>query len=662
MFCPNCGNEVPQSARFCKYCGCKLASLKTAPSRETDIKAAYEKNIDTLAKTIAAFKETHDQSTFSSLFEQTKGIVTKAICDQGVDGRDVEDVVQQVYLTAYQKLDSLEDNRAAFAWFKRTATNKAIDHMRKADNTPILNTDYTNDTSDSSDYIESLADDTLELPEDVVENTSTQQIIRGFIQELPKDQQKFLVARYFAEMNAAQIAETFGIPAGTVRSQLSRARKTLQESILAYSERTGVKLASYSSVPVFALLANADLAPVPLALNAPSLFSTIQEAMQGLSDVTKALGEKSLSAQGAPYTNPFIDEFAKSTAAHTSQAAQTSAAQAAESAGASASSAGTSAGSAGATAASTSSASVGTKGASTATKVTSTTAKAAQAAGTVAKMSIGGKIAAGVATVAIAGATAGGVYFAGTNGLIPFIPKPYEQSAQTQNSSNQNQSTSQTSEPEDDNSTEALRKKRLKLYKEKIQELEPSFSEFYPDAESTDIEAYHMPADFKYTLVDVDGDGLEELLVEVSVVLNEEIRIKYEREATTSIMRERHDVFIFTANEDASELIKADGKCIVARSAAKEYTNTLYSINEGNGLLSLFCRNSPYVEGIETYTLNNNQFSGDGFKTTSDVIGSRIPLASCTPDVIAQDLYPGAVELEWHDSTDLSPFNEISDS
>ena len=74
MFCPNCGNEVPQSARFCKYCGCKLALLKTAPSREIDIKAAYEKNIDTLAKTIAAFKETHDQSTFSSLFEQTKGI------------------------------------------------------------------------------------------------------------------------------------------------------------------------------------------------------------------------------------------------------------------------------------------------------------------------------------------------------------------------------------------------------------------------------------------------------------------------------------------------------------------------------------------------------------------------------------------------------------
>lgn len=660
MFCPNCGNEVPQSARFCKYCGCKLALLKTTPSREADIKAAYEKNIDTLAKTIAAFKETHDQSTFSSLFEQTKGIVTKAICDQGVDGRDVEDVVQQVYLTAYQKLDSLEDNRAAFAWFKRTATNKAIDHMRKSDNAPILNADYTNDTSDSSDYIESLADDTLELPEDVVENTSTQQIIRGFIQELPKDQQKFLVARYFAEMNAAQIAETFGIPAGTVRSQLSRARKTLQESILAYSERTGVKLASYSSVPVFALLANANLAPIPLALNAPSLFSTIQEAMQGLGEVTKALGEKSLSAQGAPYTNPFIEEFAKSTAAHTSQAAQTSAAQ-------SAGSVGTSAGSTGATATSTGSASVGTKGASTATKVATTTAKATQAAGTVAKMGIGGKIAAGVATVAIAGATAGGVYFAGTNGLIPFIPKPYEQTAQMQNSSNQNPSTSQTSEPEDDNSTEALRKKRLKLYKEKIQELEPSFSEFYPKEESALSETYHIPTTFKYTLVDVDGDGLEELLVEISLVKNEkETGTAEDGHIKTSAewnFNDRSDVFIFTANEDASELIKADGACATAYHSAHMYTQKLYSINDGNGLLGVYFTYETLADGIQTYTLSNNQFKSDEKYTPAyKVIDSPASEESLAPDAVAHKAFPDAVELEWYDSTDLSPFDEVINS
>ena len=627
MFCPNCGNEVPQSARFCKYCGCKLALLKTAPSRETDIKAAYEKNIDTLAKTIAAFKETHDQSTFSSLFEQTKGIVTKAICDQGVDGRDVEDVVQQVYLTAYQKLDSLEDNRTAFAWFKRTATNKAIDHMRKSDNAPILNTDYTNDTSDSSDYIESLADDTLELPEDVVENTSTQQIIRGFIQELPKDQQKFLVARYFAEMNAAQIAETFGIPAGTVRSQLSRARKALQESILAYSERTGVKLASYSSVPVFALLTNADLAPVPLALNAPSLFSTIQEAMQGLGNVTKTLGEKGLSTQGAPYTNPFIEEFAKSTATHTSQAAQTSAAQAAGGAGASASSAGTSAGSTGATAASTGSASAGAKGASAATKVASTTAKAAQAAGTVAKMSIGGKIAAGVATVAIAGATAGGVYFAGTNGLIPFIPKPYEQTAQTQrqadNSPSQTDVQNSSNEPESVSEEDQMKQAMYDQYSEIID----NASSYIPE-----LEIPGMSAQYEYSLVYMDPDNpqIPQLL----------LKQKYTGEM------DRISIFSFDKNDNQAFVIQtqalSEGVAHAGGSRA-----SLQATNDGSGLLS-----TEWYSGSGEAEIRRYVASGHELSSTTEWEG-RI-------DQRPKD--PSEIDIDWYKATDKSGLEQIAPS
>ena len=620
MFCPNCGNEVPQSARFCKYCGCKLAPFKTAPSRETDIKAAYEKNIDTLAKTIAAFKETHDQNTFSSLFEQTKGIVTKAICDQGVDGRDVEDVVQQVYLTAYQKLDSLEDNRAAFAWFKRTATNKAIDHMRKSDNAPILNADYTNDTSDSSDYIESLADDTLELPEDVVENTSTQQIIRGFIQELPKDQQKFLVARYFAEMNAAQIAETFGIPAGTVRSQLSRARKTLQESILAYSERTGVKLASYSSVPVFALLTNANLTPVPLTLNAPSLFSTIQEAMQGLGEVTKALGEKGLSAQGAPYTNPFIDEFAKSTATHTSQAAQTSAAQAAGGAG-------TSAGSAGATATSTGSASVGTKGASTATKVASATAKATQAAGTVAKMSIGGKIAAGVATVAIAGATAGGVYFAGTNGLIPFIPKPYEQTVQTQrqadDSPSQTDIQNSSNEPESVSEEDQMRQAMYEQYSEIID----NASSYVPE-----LEIPGMSAQYEYSLVYMDPNNpqIPQLL----------LKQKYTGEM------DRISIFSFDKNDNQAFVIQtqalSEGVAHAGGSRA-----SLQATNDGRGLIE-----TSWQSGTGQTWINRYVVSGHDISSTTEWEG-RI-------DQRPKD--PSEIDIDWHEATDKSGLEQIAPS
>lgn len=636
MFCPNCGNEVPQSARFCKYCGCRLTLLRTAPSRESDIKAAYEKNIDTLAKTIAAFKETHDQNTFSSLFEQTKGVVTKAICDQGVDGRDVEDVVQQVYLTACQKLDSLEDNRAAFAWFKRTATNKAIDHMRKADNATILNADYTNDTSDSSDYIESLADDTLELPEDVVENTSTQQIIRRFIQELPKDQQKLLVARYFAEMNAAQIAETFGIPAGTVRSQLSRARKTLQESILAYSKRTGVKLASYSSVPFFALLANADLAPVPLALNAPSLFSTLKETMHGLSDATKALGEKGLSAQGAPYTNPFIDEFTKSTATHTSQTVQSATVQSVAntgSAGASASSAGTSASSTGATAASTGSASIGTKGASTATKVATTTAKATQAAGTVAKMSIGGKIAAAVATVAIAGATAGGVYFAGTNGLIPFIPKPYEQTAQTQertsNSNSQTDVQNSSNEPESVSEEDQMKQAMYEQYSEIIDNAPNYFSTV--DTSSFESQQY------VYSLVYMDPNNpqIPQLLLNLKL--------------TGSRAGSFDSIFIFNFDESNKQAFQLQMEYPINGGVAGMggYRGVIQATSDGSGLLSI-----EWFSGSGETEVRRYVVSGHDISSTTEWEG-RI-------DQRPKD--PSEIDIDWYEATDKSGLEQIAPS
>ena len=153
----------------------------------------------------------------------------------------------------------------------------------------------------------------------------------------------------------------------------------------------------------------------------------------------------------------------------------------------------------------------------------------------------------------------------------------------------------------------------MKLYKEKIQELEPSFSEFYPKEESALSETYHIPATFKYTLVDVDGDGLEELLVEISLVKNEkETGIAEDGHIKTSAewnFNDRSDVFIFTANEDASELIKADGACATAYHSAHMYTQKLYSINDGSGLLGVYFTYETLADGIQTYTLSNNQLS-----------------------------------------------------
>ena len=85
------------------------------------------------------------------------------------------------------------------------------------------------------------------------------------------------------------------------------------------------------------------------------------------------------------------------------------------------------------------------------------------------------------------------------------------------------------------------------------------------------------------------------------------------------------NVFIFTANEDASELIKADGLCTTAYHSAHMYTQKLYSINDGNGLLGVYCTYETLADGIETYTLSNNQFKSDeNYTLAGKVIDSQL--------------------------------------
>ena len=102
-------------------------------------------------------------------------------------------------------------------------------------------------------------------------------------------------------MNAAQIAETFGIPAGTVRSQLSRALNA-QESILP----TPSAPSNWHPTAAYLSLLLAPILP-SRSLNAV-IFSTIRRPC-GLLKSLKLLARRALNK--TPIQIDFVDEFAK---------------------------------------------------------------------------------------------------------------------------------------------------------------------------------------------------------------------------------------------------------------------------------------------------------------------------------------------------------------
>ena len=147
-----------------------------------------------------------------------------------------EDIVQEVFLTLYFKSGSIRDRNKIKHWLARTTANRAIDFLRRSQKIVILSEDFFGKLPNST-----WADPVVEMDkkELVLE-------IHKAIDKLPEDIKILVILYYFVEIPQKEIAEILGIPLGTVKSRLRRARLTLkghllrEESDTATSEKGGV--------------------------------------------------------------------------------------------------------------------------------------------------------------------------------------------------------------------------------------------------------------------------------------------------------------------------------------------------------------------------------------------------------------------------------------
>ena len=123
---------------------------------------------------------------------------------------DAEDAVSQAILQAWQSLDRLRDKSAVRPWLVKIAVNCAYAQRRKQGNVVYL--------------------------EDVASEPAAPDVsINGGLWEavcaLPPERRAAVVLFYYEDMPVDEIAKTLGVPQGTVKSRLSRARKQLKEML-----------------------------------------------------------------------------------------------------------------------------------------------------------------------------------------------------------------------------------------------------------------------------------------------------------------------------------------------------------------------------------------------------------------------------------------------
>ncbi|MBG6056911.1 RNA polymerase sigma-70 factor (ECF subfamily) [Cryobacterium sp. MP_M5] len=127
---------------------------------------------------------------------------------------EMDDVVQESFITAWQQLATLEDGGAVKSWLMRIVSRKSIDRLRAR--RQHANIDLTEPAAPEH-----------QSPHRLAEAESQTEALSRVLADLPEDQRRCWMLRELAEYSYGEIAEELELPVSTVRGLLARARKTL---------------------------------------------------------------------------------------------------------------------------------------------------------------------------------------------------------------------------------------------------------------------------------------------------------------------------------------------------------------------------------------------------------------------------------------------------
>jgi RNA polymerase sigma-70 factor (ECF subfamily) len=179
---------------------------------------------------LVARARTGDVQAFEKLVNQYDRQVFRIAQHITQNREDAQDVVQDAFLKAYQKLDQFQGNSKFYTWLVRIAVNEAL--MRKRRTGKMVSIDEDIQTEEGS-----VPRDLAEWrpnPEQQYGQSELAEILRKTINGLPPGFRVVFVLRDVEGLSTEETAETLGLSIPAVKSRLLRARLQLRERLSRY--------------------------------------------------------------------------------------------------------------------------------------------------------------------------------------------------------------------------------------------------------------------------------------------------------------------------------------------------------------------------------------------------------------------------------------------
>lgn len=132
---------------------------------------------------------------------------------------DADDLYQECWLKAYQKLYQYDGLRPFEVWMSKICVNTYCDMLRKSKVSHIFDGFHSNEEKDQA-----LANIQQREKEDYSD-------LHAAIDKLPKKMRMTVILHYFHDLDEKTTADVLGIPIGTVKSRLHQAKKRLRKEL-----------------------------------------------------------------------------------------------------------------------------------------------------------------------------------------------------------------------------------------------------------------------------------------------------------------------------------------------------------------------------------------------------------------------------------------------
>ncbi len=170
-----------------------------------------------------------DEKAYGELFKRYKDSVYFMILKMVNNRADAEDLTFEAFEKAFGSLNFYSPQFAFSTWLFKIASNNTIDFIRKK-RVKLVSLEYDDINQDERGYIYSIPADVL-TPEEEIVRMQRASFLRKQVAMLKGRYRRLIELRYFDEYSYDEIADVLGIPLGTVKAQLFRARELLQTAL-----------------------------------------------------------------------------------------------------------------------------------------------------------------------------------------------------------------------------------------------------------------------------------------------------------------------------------------------------------------------------------------------------------------------------------------------